>query len=63
MKIVSEIFREDLFLYNCLQETIVELLAFFRRVSPATTESIHRRRRRRVQTRDQHCQTVESVAR
>ena len=45
------------------QETIVELLAFFRRVSPATTESIHRRRRRRVQTRDQHCQTIESVAR
>ena len=41
----------------------MELLAFFRRVSPATTESIHRRRRRRVQTRDQHCQTVESVAR
>ena len=45
------------------QETIVELLAFFRRVSPATTESLHRRRRRRVQTRDQHCQTMESVAR
>ena len=45
------------------QETIVELLAFFRRVSPATAESMHRRRGRRVQTRDQHCQTIESVAR
>lgn len=44
------------------QETIVELLAFFRRVAPAATEPMLRRQRGKVPTRDQRCQTDERLA-
>ena len=45
------------------QETIVELLSFAKRVAPSADRMSGHRRRRRMPTKDQACQTEESVGR
>ena len=46
------------------QETIVELVSFVKRVSPSvnSTHAVHHKRRR-MPTKDQSCQTEDSIAR
>lgn len=46
------------------QETIVELVSFIKRVSPSvnSTQAVHHKRRR-MPTKDQSCQTEDSIAR